>query len=320
MKKIILLSLIAIFVANCSLFANQKKNSLKGICIFEGQIKQYTDADWQALASSRVTDFVIIPKETGAYGDNASGYKANLSPLILNTVKQLVSRNSSVKIWIGTPGISSRNFQIAPSSLNPFVEFILDLRDRIGEKVWKRNIRGIYMNQESIYGPVDYNNIMANGTIRIVSDLSVRVHKDLKKEFLWIPYYGSGSDPNGIIKKIGYVTNQNTVFDYVVIQPHYYFDGTIPQNLPGVRSCVSEQAICYRDGKIVIPKKSKTQVGVEMELSGKIVPPNNAPEFLKRYNEYVSTFTAFKDKVPVIFYYDGSVQNALNEKINPFFQ
>ncbi|MDP4205293.1 MAG: DUF4855 domain-containing protein [Bacteroidota bacterium] len=320
MKKIILLSLISVLFANCSLFADQEKANIKGICIFEGQIKLYTNADWQALADSHVTDFVIIPKEAGKYGNSAEGYKANLSPLILNTVNQLVSRRSTAKIWIGTPGISSKNFEIAPSSLAPFVEFISNLRNQIEAKVWKNNIRGIYMNQESVYGSVDYNDIMANGTIKLMNDLSSEVHKKFKKEFLWIPYYGYGSYSDEIIKKIGYVTNQKTIFDYVVIQPHYYFDKNVPQNLTGVHYCVSKQSICSTKGEIVIPKKSKTQVGAEMELSGKIVPPNNTPESLKLYNEYVASFTEFKGKSPIIFYYDGNVQNALSGRINPFFQ
>ncbi|WP_423128223.1 hypothetical protein [Gaoshiqia sp. Z1-71] len=44
------------------------------------------------------------------------------------------------------------------------------------------------------------------------------------------------------------MTNKTDIFDYVVIQPHYYFDETLPENLAGVRRCVSKQTICYRDG------------------------------------------------------------------------
>ncbi len=293
---------------------------LKGMCLFAGQAETFTDADWQAIADSPVTDFIIIPKEAAHYGASETGYKTNLAPFMVNVITQIVSRKSSAKIWIGTPGISSLNYTIAGSSLDPIYNYLSHVRDQIGASVWKKNIGGVYMNQEAVYGAIDYNDIYQNPCVKLMSGLSDRVRTFLKTKFLWIPYYGYGNNAADIIKKIGYVANKTDIFDYVVIQPHYYFDETVPENLTGVRHCVSKQTICYRDGIAVTEKTSKTIIGPEMELSWKVVPPNNYADCVARYNEYVAAFSEFKNTKPIIFYWDGTLQNALNHRINPFFQ
>lgn len=293
---------------------------MKGICLFVGQAETFTDADWQALGNSPLTDFIIIPKEASQYGSTEAGYKTKLAPFMVDVINQIVSKNNTAKVWIGTPGISSLNFDLANSSLNPIYNYLSEVREKVGTTIWNNNIAGVYMNQEAVYGTVDYNNILANSCIKLMSDLSAKVHNSLKKRLLWIPYYGYGTNAADIIKKIGYVADKTDIFDYVVIQPHYYFDETVPENLTGVHHCVTKQNICYRDGIAITTKTSKTIIGAEMELSWRVVPPNNYTDFVTRYNEYASAFSEFKGIYPVVFYWDGTLQNALNSRINPFFQ
>ncbi|MDP4205291.1 MAG: DUF4855 domain-containing protein [Bacteroidota bacterium] len=334
MKKLFII-LVSIIICNISAYSKDKKNNmsisggrnnktlsceLKGITIEVGQAKSFTPADWQALADSKVTDFVIIPAAVENYDSTESGYKNKLAPLVIDAINQLVMRRSTAKIWIGTPGVSSRDYAIAATSTSPFFNYISYIRQQIGSTKWTNNIRGIYMNQESVYGTVDYNNIMGNPTIKLMSDLSVLVHNNLKKEFLWIPYYGYGTDPNNIIRNIGYVADQANIFDYVVIQPHYYFDGTVKTNLDGVYNSIKKQNVCYRNGKAVTVKKSKTIIGPEMELDWHIVSPNNYKDQLSRYLDYVSKYIEFKSNVPVVFYWDGNIQNALSSRINQYFE
>ncbi len=293
---------------------------LKGICIFAGQADSFTDADWQALAASPLTDFIIIPKDASTYGSNEAGYKSQLGTFMIKVINQLVSRKNTAKIWIGTPGISSLNYTIASSNLDPIYNYLSYVRDQIGSTAWNNNIGGVYLNMEAVYGTVDYGNLTSNSCIKLMSELSTKIHNNLNTKFLWIPYYGYGSDPAEIIKRIGYVANRSTIFDYVVIQPHYYFDGSIATNLTGVKYCVSKQSVSYRDGLEVTPKLSKTIIGAEMELDWHIVPPNNYTDQLNRYNNYVANFAEFKATYPIIFYWDGNVQNALSSRINPFFK
>ncbi|MDP4185427.1 MAG: DUF4855 domain-containing protein, partial [Bacteroidota bacterium] len=279
---------------------NDLTGNIHGITLSIGQTQTLSTDDWKALAASKVTDIVIIPAAVENYGSTESGYKTQLAPLMINAINQLVMRNSKSKIWIGTPGVTSKDYSIASTSDDPFFNYIKYIKDQIGTSKWTNNIRGIYMNQESVYGTVDYLNPMDNATIKLMSDLSTQVHSILKKEFLWIPYYGYGSDPATIIKNIGYVADKYSIFDYVVIQPHYYFDGTVKTNMDGVYDCVKNQNVCYRDGTPVItPKISKTAIGPEMELDWHIVPPNNYTDQLNRYLETVTRYTEFKDTEPV---------------------
>lgn len=295
---------------------------MKGICIFAGQADVFTDDDWQALANSSLTDLIIIPKDAASYGSTGTGYKSHLGSFMIKIIDQLVSRKSTAKIWIGTPGLSSKNSTIAGNSLEPIYDYLCYVRDQVGPGTWRNNVAGVYMNMEAIYGTVDYSNIMSNACVKLISDLSSRIHTNLNTRFLWIPYYGYGSDPGPeeLIKRIAYVSHKNTIFDYVIIQPHYYFDPGIVVNLMGVKHSVSKQAVCYRDGAIVTPKISKTVIGAEMELDWHVVPPNNYTEHSNRYSEYIAAFKEFKGIYPIIFYWDGTLQNALNSRIIPFFQ
>lgn len=293
---------------------------IKGMCIFVGQAETFTADDWQAIANSPVTDFIIIPKEAAAYGASETGYKANLAPVIINVVNQLVTRKASAKIWIGTPGITSLNFEIASESIDPIYKYLAYMREQLGSAKWSKNIGGVYMNQEAVYGTMNYSDMYANSCVKLMSDLSIRVHSLLNTKFLWIPYYGFGTNYADLIKKIAYVANKSDIFDYVVIQPHYYFDETVPGNLNGVQSSVKKQSICDREGVELIAKTSKTIIGAEMELSWRVVPPNNYTEYVTRYNQYLNSFTEFRNEKPIIFYWDGAVQNALIYRINPFFK
>lgn len=293
---------------------------IKGICIFAGQAETFTNEDWQALANSPLTDFIIIPKDISTYGGTEAGYKSQLAPFMANVANQIITRKNTAKVWIGTPGLSSTNFNLAASNLQPFYNYLDQVRTLLGNSTWSNNIGGVYMNMESIYGTVDYSNITGNSCIKLMNDLSNLVHTNLNTKFLWIPYYGYGSNPDEIIKRMAYVSNKSTIFDYVVIQPHYYFDGSVGINLIGVKSCVKNQAISYRDGSIVTPKASKTMIGAEMELDWHIVAPNNYSANLSRYTEYVTSFGQYKGTYPIIFYWDGTLQNALTGRINPFFQ
>jgi hypothetical protein len=304
--------------------SKKDSTSIRGMCLFFTQVGSFSDSDWIAIGASNCTDFMLIPKDAGTYGGTSDGYVASLAPLMIEYVNKLVSKRASAKIWIGTPGISSANYAtLASSSTTPFVTYIDAVRSGVGETVWKKNIRGVYMNCESIYGTFDSNNLSANVTVSLMSALSPKIRTDRAKEFLWIPYYGYGTYATDITTKIAHVANDATIFDYVVMQPHYYFDDTETwaKNLYGVRSSAIKQSVCLTDGSVITAKQSKTLIGVEMEMDWHIVSPNSYSAYLSRYNGYVSNFSDLRTtNVPIVFYWDGNVQNALTYRINPFFQ
>jgi len=118
---------------------------MKGICIFAGQAETFTEADWQALANSLLTDFIIIAKDTSVYGYNEAGYKSQRAPFMANIVNQIVTRKNSAKVWIGTPGLSSLNYNIAASNLEPIYNYLDQVRSLVGTTIWDNNIGGVYM-------------------------------------------------------------------------------------------------------------------------------------------------------------------------------
>ncbi|MGE6260127.1 hypothetical protein ACQKCU_19980 [Heyndrickxia sporothermodurans] len=207
--------------------------------------------------------------------------------------------------------------------MNPFYNYITQVQKDIGPN-WS-NVRGIYMNSESIYTSVDYTNLMANTEIKLMNDLSYRVHSNLTKQFLWIPYYGYGSNAATTIKNLGYVINTTNIYDIAILQPHYYFDSSVQANLEGVYYSIknknnpSKQGVSYRDGVIVTPKTSNTIIGAEMESDWHIASSNPDPTYFQRYNEYKAKFSELKGSYPLAFYWDGDVRNALNYIINPFY-
>jgi hypothetical protein len=306
-------------------------SSAKMLTLTVGQCDTFTDTEYTALGNSKATDFVIIPGSAGTYGGTESGYKTNLAPKVINIINKILAKRSTAKIWIGTPGIDSNNYTTyAGTSATPFYNYITYVRNQIGTTKWA-NVN-VYMNEEAVYGTVDYNNITGNSTIKLMNDLSYKVRSVLGKKFLWIPY-GYASDVNKaatIIKNIGYVSDKYTIFDYVIIQPHYYFDSTCQAGLNSVYYSVKNQKVCYANNVAVLSTKgSSTVIGAEMEFNWKIVPPNSYSDYQARYNQYVSKFSEFKGSYPFAFYWDGWItyhtynktqyQGALEAFINSFY-
>ena len=330
-KNIVFLLLMFISILACT-NSNQKEAGneeiisphlatrvLKGACLFAGQIEKFTEQDWKALGESTVTDFVIIPKTAEEYNASSEGYQSLLTPFMVETIQNLVRSNPKVKCWIGTPGITSLNFEIADENIDPFYEYIQSVKKALSHQLWDRNIAGVYMNQEALYGPIDIPNITENQCYKLISNLSDKIHFQLKKQFLWIPYYGFGPYADLVNTGLAYVSNQTDIFDYVVIQPHHYFEGNAPHNITAVKHSVARQSVSTPDGKSIFPKESKTAIGAEMEMSWRIVPPNNYAEFKERFQQYLDAFSEYEGQYPIIFYWDGDLKKAFESKISPFF-
>ena len=197
----------------------------KMIILTVGQCQSFHDSDWTALGDSSVTDFVIIPNDATQYGGTEAGYIANLAPIIVDAINNLVGKRADAKIWIGTPLITGSNWTVyADESLDSFYNYITYIKSAISASRWANNIRGVYMSEEAVYGSVNYSNLLDNPCIRLMNDLAYRVHNNLNKKYLWIPYYGFGMNPDLTIKNIAYVIDKNTIFDYAIIQPRYYFN------------------------------------------------------------------------------------------------
>lgn len=99
--------------------------------------------------------------------------------------------------------------------------------------------------------------------------VSEYVHETLNKKMLWCPYYGTGATTNDTIDSVGSIANKTNIFDYVFIQPVYYFlrSQDIFENLGAIRRSMRYHCVYTRDGKVVGGRKeSNTQIGVQMEI------------------------------------------------------
>ena len=279
---------------------------------FDSDNKQIEwEMNWEPFKECLATDYVFIPLEKQIAAANDSTMATAIEKLIN------LRPGKTTNIWIGTPSIHSTNAWSGYTAAQ-LTQFVKNVYARLSTTA-RSKIAGVYMNQESIYGNMDYNNVLggtldANNQIKIMKQVRdfVKTGAVHGTKFMWCPYYGYGSNAATIIKKIGHVADKVQIFDYVILQPHTIFDAEASKgNLNGVRSSVERNKVCYRDNVNVIASKvSTTEIGYEMEFvdaSGYDVP----------FSEYENTFKAFKNR-PWMFYWQMYQCNPYNavKKIN----
>lgn len=264
----------------------------------------YHHASDNSLTDCLATDYVFTPLEKPIADANAEK--------MTEAIKALLSVRSgkTTNIWIGTPNVNSTNAW-SDYTAAQLTQFIQDVYDELDE--FERNkVVGVYMTQESIYGDMDYNNILggtkpANNQIRIMKQVRdyVKAGHVHGTQFMWCPYYGYGDNAATIIKKIGHVADKVQIFDYVILQPHVIFDAsTTNGNLNGVKYSVDRNKVCYRNNVNVIASKvSTTKIGYEMEY----VPGKDS-----LFADYTTTFASYKQK-PWMFYWQGDLNQAIGE-------
>ena len=265
---------------------------------------QYTSSSlsWSYLYNCDATDFVFIPPQYPTPSNEASSMAAAIKTLVDGR------GTKTTNIYIGTPGINSVNFVQNPSAstLTSFLSSVYN-KSIISSSIYLSKIAGAYMNQEAIYGSFDYNNVLT-GTLP--GNIQVKRMNDIKNwvkagniggtNFIWIPYYGYGTDPGTIIKNIGHVADKVQIFDYVMMQPHVFFDQTTTNgNFNGIKYSMNLGKVCYRNGVYVIANKvSTTQIGYEMEFN--IYNSN----YSTLYAQYTAAFAGYTS-YPQAFYWSG---------------
>ena len=304
--------------------------SLKAVFLYVGKA-QSGNGDYSAYSVSDINlfsnanCFVLCPSSSpstyGPLGDSNRRWPHLVSSIrtLVNTIKS--SNKSSAQIYIGTPAVdgNSGNFQ-NPNMYSAIVNYLNDLRTSLGTH-WS-SITGIYMNGESVWGPVDYGNLFANPTIKLYNDLSYTIRTSFVKKFLWVPYY-TVKEATAVtnIRNLGNVANRTNIFDYILIQPQYYFLGhngvEAPlANIEGVYQSIQKEAVTYRDGVIVTPKRASAtaQIGVQMEIDGNAIVDSG---FNSRYNAYVSRYSSLVNSRTISFY-KGAKGDA-SRPINNYF-
>lgn len=280
----------------------EKINNFQGLLVYTTSNTDYDDTIITNITnkSPYILDYVILDIKSD---------KPKASE-VLRVAKSIYAHRANARFWIGTCRYdsihTSNKYNEMVTSLNEIKTAFIN--DATGKRIWDNCVKGIYLNMESIYHPINYNvgPDQNNGeSFVIAKNLSNYVHNSMGLNFLWIPYYGYGPNAAEVIKKIAYVVARTNIFDIVILQPHYYFDASVSANLKGVKYCIDKNNIFYRDGVEVFKRTcNSATVGYEMEVEDLAYADSDRR---KRYDKYVETFKGCTN-VPIC-YYAGGLQN-----------
>ena len=228
--------------------------------------------------------------------------------------------NPDAKVWFAFPGIEL--YGLAEKFIDPFKHELVDkFKTALSAQEWAK-VEGFYWSTECVvndytdfdYQDLEYNSTFKNPIVKAIKACSDHV-RSYGKKMLWIPYYRHGDWSQGA-KRLGYIANRTDFFDYMVVQPTYYFNEILHANIEAVRKCVEQQAIGDFYGQPFAGEKiSKTAIGPEMEIEGSkawksIYEEDNEA----RYLTYVEAYRDFVNKAPMV-YYAGDRNAVMDPKI-----
>ena len=257
---------------------------------------EYTEDDIKAL--SNATEFVIVPGTYEGYLSNVDkdGNIVSFEDVAqkMVTLATRIKRWTGKHVWFGTPTVPTPGKKIKMAEYNTYASqiktCISDLKTKfnlwVGETdAFEKYVDGIYLNHEHILVPGDdpdygenltASNPTAHPQVAMLNTIASYVHNTLGKKTLWIPYYGRGGNWNNTIYSIGVLANKTNIFDYVIMQPSYYFNpGTSNgvdvnvDNLYAVRESITLNKVVGRPSAYSVVtgnKTSNTKIGAEMEM------------------------------------------------------
>lgn len=137
-----------------------------------------------------------------------------------------------------------------------------------------------------------------------MADIGNLVHNN-NKQFMWIPYNTKDTETSSLYTFIraGYVANKTNIFDYVTIQPGYYQNSDMSNQLNYVKKSAQDNKFYNNSGGVVGgTKTSSTKIGAEMEIDSKIAGGSNWQGYNDRYYEYTVRFKPLRGSTPFTFY------------------
>lgn len=271
------------------------------------------------------TDISIIKNQMFQTIDTANSYDSKIwnyshyLNCVIYLAQKLYNANHNVRFWIGIP-LMLQNCTAAAMCYNYyFHDYIINAsKVKLLHAGLYNNCEGFYYGQEDL--PQWYTKFNLNATNSYFDNpvaqnmdyISGVVHY-MNKKLLWIPYYRE--DGSELPKRVGNIINQRNYFDYAILQPSYYFNPNLSEKaVTLVKDCVNKQN-CVN----VSSKKSKTEIGAEMEID--INAKYNSAN-LNRYNTYVKNYSSFVNNKPLAFYADCPeilLDSFIFNKIKTFF-
>lgn len=221
--------------------------------------------------------------------------------------KQIISKEPNATIWFSFPMVT---FQAcAQYYKEPFTYMFNQIKSQIGTTAWNKNVRGFYWGTEAVtsyYTKFDEGaagNYYNNRMIQLMADIGNLVHNN-NKQFMWIPYNTKDTQTSSLYTFIraGYVANKTNIFDYVIIQPGYYQNSDMLNQLDYVKKSAQNNKFYNNSGGVVGgTKTSSTKIGAEMEIDSKIAG-SDWKGYNDRYYEYTLRFKPLRGSTPFAFY------------------
>jgi len=318
---------------------------------------EYTEADIKGFSSA--SEFVIVAGTYRNYLLTDTTHKAECNDMLIAmaTLVTRIRRWTGKHVWVGVPDTPAPTKTLTTTTCATYAtrmkECLSDLRSKINSWMGDSSgfdtyVTGVYMAREHILVPGDSpaygvsisaSNPTAHPEVAMMNTVASYVHNTLGKKMLWIPYYGYGSNYNATINSIGYVANKTNIFDYVLLQPHYYFQESadILKNVEAIRESAYLNKVVGRKSSsgtfsvIGGTKTSNTKIGVEMEIDKR----HEFADYAARYDVYAKCFSNQavsgipvragynKDSIDFAFYCDGPFTGAaftsMQSKINSFY-
>ena len=241
-------------------------------------------------------------------------------------VNRMVEVDKDIHIWLSFPGVILHG--MADMFCDAYEKYVFGLAKKmIPAEVWEHNIRGFYFSTEDIVNDFtvfyhernEYNSDFNNPVVKLIKHLSGIVHADNKK-MAWIPYYRLDRwAETG--KRMGYIANRTDFFDYIVIQPSYFFSKKTKANINVIKESVIHQKSVDFGGHPNSEKKIyKTMMGAEMEIAeDSSCSVSTRKDEEKRYLAYEKAFKRFVGKYPII-YYASYRDSMMSDKVFDFIK
>lgn len=296
----------------------------------KGDMYKYTDEQLSGMENA--TEFVICSGVYDKYftsdGTPAPDYIQNYVVAATSMAERLYTMYHK-QVWIGTPVVGGEDvvpytqsvFATVARHMTYFIDNIIT-QFRIKGLDFNDCVKGIYMSDEGVQGEFNAStDISENWEVSMFQTVANYAAAKGKK-MLWIPYWGTEN-----LKKVACVIHRTNIFDYALIQPHYYFDDRYAADLncAAIRTAIAIQRVCYQggrdDGGLGLPILhetsiicTKTVIGLEMEIDYRAV---SNPTLMGRYESYEQEFDqtdgAYDKSSANMAFYLGSPQSTTDK-------
>ena len=260
------------------------------------------------------SQFVIVPGNYWDYFTATGGLTSEADTLAeqVATLAKLICNNTSTNFYIGTPLITDKvnnnhtssesSYRSAYSNLQSSHKTFIDkVKSKIGASLFNSRCEGVYMNAEDMgnfyLNPSNMSNHPHYALFKYVSDY---VHNTLGKELIWSPFYTIDTAVENIAKM-----STTTVFDYIFIQPAWYFqdgdaNGSYGNNCKRVFESVRDQKVYHKNGSLIVSGATRTILGVQMEVDTMYYKDT---KYKNKYQDYYNQFYPYRWNYNFGFYH-----------------